>query len=75
MSIGKGLPGVKRLLDHLYRITDYFKALGCTVQRKGLKRPSPSDESGVVGKDRPVTCILQLPLAFPRPRKPRKRKD
>lgn len=40
-----------------------------------MKRPAASDEPGVSSKDRPVTCVLMLPLAFPKPRKARKRKE
>jgi hypothetical protein len=54
-------------------MTDYFKALGCVVQKKGVKRHAetydqPEQEGG-------PTCILRVPLSFPKPRAGRKRKE
>lgn len=54
-----------------FRITNHFRALGCSVARSAVKRKADEEEAPLLSH----TATLRIPLNFPKPRKSKKLKN
>lgn len=56
---------------------DHYRALGCTVSKKAIKRKTPDEADLLTTPQATSSCtaVLKIPLNFPKPKKGRKSKN
>ncbi len=60
-----------------YSVMDHFRALGCSVSKKAIKRKSSEEDDDELDEPKAIntcTAMLKIPLNFPKPRGQKKTK-